>query len=165
MRSFPFFLALVEIMVLPELFQNKFKEIAAKYPTTRVPSKVMDELCKWCRVNDREMSQQSISNQISKARGVTVRNYSEIAAGSVSSQTYEEMRLWNEINNPINNPINHAKQKEERQEVAAAWLKKNGLYRYLLTNRQLSSELNKNYFQKKHRVCEYICCSNVVFLY
>ena len=105
-RSFPFFLSLVEIMTLPPAFQNKFKEIAAKYPTTRVPSKVMDELCKWCRVNDREMSQQSISNQISKARGVTVHNYLENAAGSVSSQTYEEMRLRNEISNPINNPIN-----------------------------------------------------------
>ena len=165
MRSFPFFLSLVEIMVLPELFQNKFKEIAAKHPSTKIPSKVMDELSKWCRVNDREMSSSSISNHISKARGVTVQNYLKIAAGSVSSQTYEEMRLRNEINNPINNPINEAKKKKERQEVAAAWLKKYGLHHHLLTNRQLSFELDTNYIQKTHPLCEYICCSNVVFLY
>ena len=160
-RSFPFFLSLVEIMTLPPAFQNKFKEIAAKYPTTRVPSKVMDELCKWCRVNKRVMSQASISNQISKARGVTVHNYLENAAGSVSSHSYEGHRLQNKINNPINN----AKKIKERQKVAAAWLKKNGLYHYLLTNRQLSFEFNTNYIQKTHPLCEYICCSNVVFLY
>ena len=116
MRSFPFFLSLVEIMVLPESFQNKFKEIAAKYPTTKIPSKVMDELSKWCRFNDREMSPTSISNQISKARGVTVINYLKIAAGSVSSRTYEEMRLSNEIKNPINNSINNAKKKKSARK-------------------------------------------------